>query len=381
MKDNGSGTDHGSGGGAFIIGDNVKGGLYSEYPSIEPGDWLNGEDMRHTFDFRGVYGTLLEQWLGLDPTAIVGGTYEQLRRSRRPWERKSMAIESPVSQGAATKTFPYALLRAGFPYFTTLGMRRVTTSVHGHRDRRRGPVLRPLPRRRSGRPDPPLQLGRRGPRHDRRRRHRARQADVAGPSSSSTSDENLYVSDEGTHRISIFHRDGDVPRPLGRARHRPGPAQPAVRHRLRRRREHLGRRHPEPPRPEVHQGRPVHLVVRRARQRPRPVRPAVGHRRRPVRRRLRRRLGQRPRPEVHRRRPAPAQHGPLRQRRRRAAAAGRRGGRRARRHLRGRSRQPPRLPVRQDRPLRREVHRRRDASRRAGGPTSWPTRRCCAAAR
>jgi uncharacterized protein (DUF1501 family) len=79
MKDNGSGTDHGSGGGAFIIGDNVKGGLYSEYPSIEPGDWLNGEDLRHTFDFRGVYGTLLEQWMGLDPTAIVGGTYEQLQ--------------------------------------------------------------------------------------------------------------------------------------------------------------------------------------------------------------------------------------------------------------------------------------------------------------
>ena len=68
MKDNGSGTDHGSGGGAFIIGDQVKGGLYSEYPSLEPGDWLNGEDLRHTFDFRGVYGTLLEQWLGLDPT-------------------------------------------------------------------------------------------------------------------------------------------------------------------------------------------------------------------------------------------------------------------------------------------------------------------------
>src|SRR5215210_1988250 len=79
MKDNGSGTDHGSGGGAFIIGDQIKGGLYSEYPSLEPGDWLNGEDLRHTFDYRGVYGTLLEQWLGLDPTAIVGGTYEQLK--------------------------------------------------------------------------------------------------------------------------------------------------------------------------------------------------------------------------------------------------------------------------------------------------------------
>jgi len=79
MKDNGSGTDHGSGGGAFIIGDNVKGGLYSEYPSIAPGDWLNGEDLRHTFDFRGVYGTLLEQWMGMDPTEIVGGNFEQLR--------------------------------------------------------------------------------------------------------------------------------------------------------------------------------------------------------------------------------------------------------------------------------------------------------------
>ena len=34
--------------------------------------------MKHTFDFRGVYGTLLEQWMGLDPTTIVGGTFEQL---------------------------------------------------------------------------------------------------------------------------------------------------------------------------------------------------------------------------------------------------------------------------------------------------------------
>ena len=78
IKDNGSGTDHGSGGGAFVLGDNVRGGLYSEYPSLAPGDWLNGEDLRHTFDFRGVYSTLLEQWLGLDAKPIVGGKYEQL---------------------------------------------------------------------------------------------------------------------------------------------------------------------------------------------------------------------------------------------------------------------------------------------------------------
>ena len=78
IKDNGSGTDHGSGGGAFIIGDGVKGGLYSEYPPLDPGKWLNGEDLAHTIDFRGVYGTVLEQWLGLDPSPIVGGSFEQI---------------------------------------------------------------------------------------------------------------------------------------------------------------------------------------------------------------------------------------------------------------------------------------------------------------
>jgi uncharacterized protein (DUF1501 family) len=79
IKDNGSGTDHGSGGGAFLIGDRVVGGLYSEYPSLEPSQWLNGEDLRHTFDFRGLYGTVLKQWLDVDPEPIVGGRFEQLR--------------------------------------------------------------------------------------------------------------------------------------------------------------------------------------------------------------------------------------------------------------------------------------------------------------
>ncbi|MGQ4810617.1 hypothetical protein NKDENANG_04101 [Candidatus Entotheonellaceae bacterium PAL068K] len=79
IKDNGSGTDHGSGGGAFLIGERVVGGLYAEYPSLEPEQQLYGEDLRHHFDFRGVYATLLEQWLGLDATPIVGGTYEQLQ--------------------------------------------------------------------------------------------------------------------------------------------------------------------------------------------------------------------------------------------------------------------------------------------------------------
>ena len=78
IRDNASGTDHGSGGGAFIVGDHVKGGLYAQYPSLDPSRWVHGEDMEHTIDFRGIYGTVLEQWMGLDPTEIVGGHFEQI---------------------------------------------------------------------------------------------------------------------------------------------------------------------------------------------------------------------------------------------------------------------------------------------------------------
>ena len=79
VQDNGSGTDHGSGGGAFIIGDRVEGGLYAEYPSLDPKTYANGEDLSHTFDFRGVYATLLEQWMSVDSVDIVHGKYEQLQ--------------------------------------------------------------------------------------------------------------------------------------------------------------------------------------------------------------------------------------------------------------------------------------------------------------
>jgi uncharacterized protein (DUF1501 family) len=78
MRDNGSGTDHGSGGGAFLFGSRVEGGLYAEYPSLDPSDWEHGEDLKHTIDFRGIYGTVLEQWLGVEAEPIVKGRFEQI---------------------------------------------------------------------------------------------------------------------------------------------------------------------------------------------------------------------------------------------------------------------------------------------------------------
>ncbi|MCE2501679.1 MAG: DUF1501 domain-containing protein [Dehalococcoidia bacterium] len=76
VKDNGSGTDHGSGGVAFAIGDPVRGGMYGAYPSLAEGDLVEG-DLAFNTDFRGVYGALVEQWLGLDAKPVVGGSFEQ----------------------------------------------------------------------------------------------------------------------------------------------------------------------------------------------------------------------------------------------------------------------------------------------------------------
>ena len=77
VKDNGSGTDHGSGGLAFAIGDPVKGGMYSEYPSLKESNLLEG-DLQFNVDYRGVYGSMVENWLHLDPITVVGGNFEQL---------------------------------------------------------------------------------------------------------------------------------------------------------------------------------------------------------------------------------------------------------------------------------------------------------------
>jgi len=77
VHDNSLGSDHGSGGIAFVVGDGVKGGLYGEYPSLASDQLLDG-DLHYNNDFRGLYATLLENWLGLDSKPIVGGSFEKL---------------------------------------------------------------------------------------------------------------------------------------------------------------------------------------------------------------------------------------------------------------------------------------------------------------
>ena len=79
VSDNGSGTDHGAAGIAFAVGEGVKGGIYGEYPSLEPGKQEEGGNLKFNLDFRSVYAGILEDWLGLDSKPIIGGVYEKVK--------------------------------------------------------------------------------------------------------------------------------------------------------------------------------------------------------------------------------------------------------------------------------------------------------------
>jgi uncharacterized protein (DUF1501 family) len=79
IADNGSGTDHGAAGVAFAVGEHVKGGVYGVYPSLERSEQEEGGNLKHNMDFRSVYTTILDDWLGLNPAPIVGGQFEPVR--------------------------------------------------------------------------------------------------------------------------------------------------------------------------------------------------------------------------------------------------------------------------------------------------------------
>ena len=79
VKDNGSGTDHGAAGVAFVVGEHVKGGIYGQYPSLEPSQLEEGGNLKFNLDFRSVYSTMLEEWFGLEANPIVNGNFERTK--------------------------------------------------------------------------------------------------------------------------------------------------------------------------------------------------------------------------------------------------------------------------------------------------------------
>lgn len=76
VAENGSqGTDHGTAAPVFLTGASVKGGLHGKHPSLED---LDQGDLKFHTDFRSVYSTLLQDWLGVEPGKIIAGQYATL---------------------------------------------------------------------------------------------------------------------------------------------------------------------------------------------------------------------------------------------------------------------------------------------------------------
>ena len=68
------GTDHGTANHMYVIGKQVRGGHYGEVPSLT--DLDEGGNLKYTTDFRRVYASLIEGWLGHDSRSLLSGDFK-----------------------------------------------------------------------------------------------------------------------------------------------------------------------------------------------------------------------------------------------------------------------------------------------------------------
>ena len=70
-----AGTDHGTAAPLFVVGGKLKGGVYGTHPSLTD---LDNGNLKYNVDFRSVYATVIERWLGRRSTEVLAGTFETL---------------------------------------------------------------------------------------------------------------------------------------------------------------------------------------------------------------------------------------------------------------------------------------------------------------
>jgi uncharacterized protein (DUF1501 family) len=82
IQENGSqGTDHGAASIMMALGGEVRGGIYGTAANLNPADPANptlengGNDIRYQTDFRAVYSRVIDNWLGGNSAAILGGDF------------------------------------------------------------------------------------------------------------------------------------------------------------------------------------------------------------------------------------------------------------------------------------------------------------------
>jgi uncharacterized protein (DUF1501 family) len=69
QENSSGGTDHGAGGLAWVMGTRARGGLITPYPDLRAFD--REDNLKVTVDFRTVYASLLEQWLGTGADEVL----------------------------------------------------------------------------------------------------------------------------------------------------------------------------------------------------------------------------------------------------------------------------------------------------------------------
>ncbi len=83
IGENGSrGTDHGAASVMLAMGGGVRGGIYGTAPSLtvdpqNPTLENNSNDVHYETDFRSVYAGVLDNWLGADSAAVLGGNFRK----------------------------------------------------------------------------------------------------------------------------------------------------------------------------------------------------------------------------------------------------------------------------------------------------------------
>ncbi len=69
------GTDHGTAAPLFVMGASVKGGLHGTAPLL---NLPKNQDLTYSTDFRSIYATMLENWLGSSSENVLGGKFEKV---------------------------------------------------------------------------------------------------------------------------------------------------------------------------------------------------------------------------------------------------------------------------------------------------------------
>ena len=77
VKENGSmGTDHGAAAPVFLIGGKVQPGLIGDHPRL---DRLDDGNLKHHTDFRRIYATILDEWLGVKSKEVIKDQFKPMK--------------------------------------------------------------------------------------------------------------------------------------------------------------------------------------------------------------------------------------------------------------------------------------------------------------